>query len=256
MGNTETKDILHIIMSCNRPEYLIPTLKTRIDFKKHNVYRVLIDDYPENRNNELFHTLCKTYNIDRLILNEQNKGLSSVWSYLWKEYKGKFDYIFHQEDDVILKEYVDVDTLISVIEKNICAVTLTRQPWYSRDIPPTKKEDDTLVGNYRYELREEVFSPMYTLYPGWVLQLPIIEYCNSALNEGLIMRYLEKRGFKVAYLKNKDGFNMIEHIGEYKTGKIVNEGELGWEEFCKYKSSEVYCSRTGTKAKKKLLSHK
>ena len=234
------KRVLHIIMSCSRPEYLVPTLNSLYKLKG-DVYRVLIDDYPKGRNNQLFCQLARTHKIDRLILNKENKGLSLVWHELYEMFRGKFDYVLHQEDDVVLKHRITTDTFIQALGDN-CSVILARQPWYKGDVPCSAKDDDTILGDYRIEKRQGVFSPMFSFYPGWVMDTDYKKEYGCYPNEGLIMHHLKK---DTVLLKSADGCNMIEHIGEYKTGKILQDGEPGWDRFKGYDPDKRYCSRTG-----------
>ena len=48
--------ILHVVFSCNRIKYLTKTLESwkHLDYGDHQVDRLLIDDYPRNRNEAIF----------------------------------------------------------------------------------------------------------------------------------------------------------------------------------------------------------
>lgn len=48
-----------------------------------------------------------------------------------------------------------------------------------------------------------------------------------------------------AHLKNAEGKNLIEHIGEESTGKRILEGEPNWEQFAHMDPNRVYTSREG-----------
>jgi len=49
-----------------------------------------------------------------------------------------------------------------------------------------------------------------------------------------------------ATIKNSSGGNIIEHIGEEKTGRIIIENEPEWERFSKLDPNKTYDSRLGT----------
>ncbi len=244
--------ICHIIMSCNRINYLIPTLQSihKIDFGYTDVYRILIDDYPDGRNNELFTQLAWTYGVDELILNQENKGLSVVWTELYALLKERdFDYILHQEDDVILLNPIDMYDWLEILttHENTCSAVLTRQPWYPGEEPFRALDTDEIINNYRVEYNNHVFSPMFSLYSAQILHEPFVEYWGVNLNEGMIMQYLHYRNMRCAYLKDAGGNNLIEHIGEYFTGRRILPGEPGWKQFKEFNPTQRYCSRTGLK---------
>lgn len=245
---TKYPRILHVVMSCNRPEYLrqavdswgkltIPATTTTL----------LIDDMPNSRDDMGMDGEFRVA-FDRIQLNPVNKGLSVVWKELWEKDLSMYDYILHQEDDVVVVEPVNVYDMIKILKEDptLCAVTLMRQKWYDREEETTAKPSDEVKYGYRIEYRSEVFSPMFTLYSPDITKMPIAQhYGQENLNEGMIMRYLETMGFRVAYLKSSSGGPLIHHIGEYKTGKIVSEGEPGWDNFKQYLPNKKYCSKTG-----------
>lgn len=245
------KRILHLIMSCNRPEYLMRSLHSVSTFlggSEHKVHRVLVDDYPKGRDDQLFAQLARTYDVDELILNRENKGLSVVWTELYERYKNAgFDYVLHQEDDVVLLEKVTVNSLIQALSSfdKACSVILARQPWYPRDRTCAPKPDDVWIGNFRAEKQESVFSPMFSFYPARIMTTDYKTTYGYNLNEGLIMQHLEKTGQHTVLLKNEHGINLIEHIGEYNQGRIILEGEPNWHSFAYQDPEGRRCSRTG-----------
>ena len=247
--------ICHLIFSCNRLKYLLPSLESskNIDFGDHEVYRILVDDYPRTRNNNIFRLLAKTYNIDKLVLNGQNKGLSVSWTHSWEEIKKyDFDYIFHQEDDIIFEEPVKIDDLIELLstDDKMVQVVLQRQKWYENEEDPCiVKSNDLPFKDYIYSKDSDVFSPMASLYPRWVLDVDYIDYYGFNLNEGMIMVYLNYlyQSYS-AHLKGKDGRNLITHIGEEFTGRRLLEGEPNYE-LLNFDSNKTYNSRTGEELK-------
>lgn len=248
--------ICHLIFSCNRLKYLLPTLDSiqNLDFGDHDVYRILVDDYPRTRNNQIFELLAKTYKIDELILNETNKGLSLSWTdvfYKLKDYG--FDYIFHQEDDIIINELVKIDDLIDLLstDRNLAQITLHRQNWYPWETDfGIAKLTDKIYNQYRYETHNEIFSPMASFYSAKILDIDYAKHWGYNLNEEMIMFYLrENLGMHCFVLKGDDGRNLITHIGEETTGKRLLKGEPGYWKFTFMDPNKTYTSRGGDEIK-------
>jgi hypothetical protein len=221
------------------------------DFENHEVHRILIDDYPRTRNDRIFLGLRGVYGIDELQLHSDNKGLSVTWTEFFQLLKTRdYDYILHQEDDVLLKQPVKIDDMISVLESDpkIASVVLQRQPWYSWDPPLGIYETDVKIDDkYYYERNTKTFPIITSLYKRDIIYAKFKEYWGFTLNEGMIMVFLnELHGMHSVTLKNLDGSNIIEHIGEEFTGKRILENEPRWEIFKQYDPNRVYCSRTGS----------
>lgn len=245
--------ICRVVFSTNRLEFLIPTLQSHkhcIDFGDHEVHHILIDDYPKDRNNSQMIELAKQFDFNQLILHEENRGLTLTWTQLW-EYLAtqNFDYIWHHEDDVIFGVPMKIQTMIDFLEehKQFCQVNLKRNPWYEKELSETPILDSDVVWtDYRYNVRDDFFWSMASLYPTWILKEPIVETEGCNQSEYSIMKYLrEKYDMKMAILKNMDGSNMVEHIGVYSQGKRVLEGEPGWEGFKWFNPDKKYNSKTG-----------
>lgn len=242
--------ILHVIFSCNRLRYLFPTLNSldNLDYGNHQVDRLIIDDYPRTRNDAIFDLIGKHYNF-KLILNKENKGLSVNWSDFFDYLKETdYDYILHQEDDVVLMERIRIDDIIDCLESDekIASVVLQRQPWYFHEKPSTIESDDTQFRQYYYSKTNKVFPILFSLYRKNVINYPFREYWGFNINEGMIMVYLDY--FHQMYsvnLKNQQGGNIINHIGEESTGKRILQGEPNWEQFAHMDPDKVYTSREG-----------
>jgi len=242
--------ILHVIFSCNRLRYLFPTLNSldNLDYGNHQVDRLIIDDYPRTRNDAIFDLIGKHYNF-KLILNKENKGLSVNWSDFFDYLKETdYDYILHQEDDVVLMERIRIDDIIDCLESDekIASVVLQRQPWYFHEKPSTIESDDTQFRQYYYSKTNKVFPILFSLYRKNVINYPFREYWGFNINEGMIMVYLDY--FHQMYsvnLKNQQGGNIINHIGEESTGKRILQGEPNWELFAHMDPNKVYTSREG-----------
>lgn len=243
--------ICHVTFSCNRLKYLSKTINSwhNYDFGNHEVHRILIDDYPRTRNDRILESITKLH-FDELILNSENKGLSVTWTEFFRLLRTRdYDYVLHQEDDVILKQPVKIDDMIQLLDSDekLCSVVLKRQPWYSWDPPLQIYETDSkFLDKYLYERNTETFPIITSLYKKEIAHCKFQENWGFTLNEGMIMVYLNRiHGFYSATMKNLDGGNIIEHIGDEFTGRRILENEPRWEIFKQYDPNKTYCSRTG-----------
>jgi hypothetical protein len=229
---------------------LFPTLDSLrdLDYGNHQVDRLIIDDYPRTRNDAIFDLIGKRYNF-KLKLNSENKGLSVNWTDFFNYLRSTdYDYILHQEDDVVLLEPVRIDDLIDCLESNekMSSVTLQRQPWYFHENPTKLEPNDTEFRQYYYSRGTKIFPIIFSLYRKSIVDYPFREYWGFNLNEGMIMVYLDHfHQMFNATLKNSQGGNIIEHIGEESTGKRILQGEPNWEQFAHMDPDKVYTSREG-----------
>ncbi len=242
--------ILHVIFSCNRIKYLTKTLDSlkNLDYGDHQVDRLIIDDYPRTRNPAIFNLLCKVHGFNSL-LQPDNLGLSVTWTNFFEFLKNtEYDYILHQEDDVVLLQPTKVDDLIQVLESDpkMASVVLQRQPWYFTETETRVESTDIQVRNYLYSKNIKTFPIIFSLYKKSIVEYPFKDYWKFNLNEGMIMVYLSH--FEQMYsatLKGLNGENLIEHIGEETKGKRILEGEPNWEKFAHMDPNRVYSSRNG-----------
>jgi hypothetical protein len=249
--------ICRLVFSTNRLEYLIPTLeshKDNIDFGDHEVHSILIDDYPFCRNNDKFIQVAKDFGFNELVLHEENRGLTLTWTQSWKYIsENDFDYVWHHEDDVVFTEQISIDTMINFLKKYpaFCQVNLKRQPWYTHELNETPKlPTDQYFEKLRFNVRDDFFWSMASLYPTWICKEPIVEVEGCNLAEYSIMKYMrEQYHMKMAILKRHDGEPLVEHIGFYSQGKRVLPGEPGWEGFKMYDPNKRYDSKTGKEYK-------
>lgn len=246
--------ICKVIFSTNRPEYLVPTLESfsqNLDFGDHEVFGVFIDDYPLKRDNDQIRALAEKHGYHRIVLHEENIGLTRTWNEFFEmmaEYE--FDYIWHTEDDVVLLQPVKIDDLIELIQKdeNLCHLSLKRNTWYFTEKPTLIEDSDVVYDKYRCNKQEGYFNPMASLYPFWVSKLPYKELTGSNPSEAVIMfavraqTNFQRFGYIV---KNLDGTNIIDHIGEYSKGSRLAPGEPGWENFGHFDPVRKHSSRTG-----------
>jgi|688.fasta_scaffold65816_6 hypothetical protein len=242
--------IVQVIFSTNRLEYLIPTLKStkNLNYYGCKVHRIVIDDYPRTRNDNLFVELCKLFDIDEVILNQENKGLSKTWTDFYKILTQRdYDYIFHLEDDVKILEPVLVTDLIELLKNDntISQLQLSKNAWYFHETDHAAQDEDIVYKNFRYMKCSTIFSPMASICSKSVAHLPITDEYNSNLNEGIIGQYFYNRGQVSAIVKNYHGKNIVEHIGEWFTGKRLIPGDNGYDQFSHYDPNQKYYSRDG-----------
>ena len=247
--------ILHVIFSCNRIQYLTKSLESlrNLDYGNHQVDRLIIDDYPRTRNDAIFDLLCKVHGFNSL-LQFNNLGLSVTWSAFFDFLKNTdYDYILHQEDDVVLLKPIKVDDLIQVLESdsNMASVVLQRQPWYFHETESKiELEDMTLLTDQGtrlyYSKNTKTFPIIFSLYRKSIVDYPFREYWGFNINEGMIAVYLDwQEKMYSATLKTTEGKNFIEHIGEVCTGKRLEQGEPNWEQFAHMDPNLNYSSRNG-----------
>jgi len=242
--------ILHVMFSTNRIKYLIPTLESlnNLDYGDHTVDKLIIDDYPRNRNPAIFDLISKVYGFN-VKFNETNLGLSVNWSTFFDWLKGQdYDYILHQEDDVLLNRRIRIDDMINCLESDskMASVVLQRQPWYFHEQETKIEEGDIPFGNHWYSKNVKTFPIIFSLYRKSILEYSFREYWKFNVNEGMVMVYLNFfHQMYSATLKGPNGENLIHHIGEETVGKRLEPGEPNWEQFAHMDPNRVYDSRNG-----------
>ena len=131
--------ICKIIWSTNRLEYLIPTLESSskfINWGNHEVDGIFIDDMPTDRDDDLIRSLAESHGYNHVILHKENKGITYTWeeSYsILTNLKKDYDFIWHQEDDLIINAPINIDDLIeyTYYDKECIQVALAYQMnWY------------------------------------------------------------------------------------------------------------------------------
>jgi hypothetical protein len=256
-----TYKICQVIFSTNRLEYLTRTLTAQrhLDFGDCQVDKIFIDDFPKDRNNVLISELVKCFGYNEIYLHEVNQGLSVTWTEFWKLIRDRgYDYVWHQEDDVEILETVHVKDLIRLLEldKDLSQVVLKRQAWYFTESESAALPTDWTFGHYRYEKGGLLFSPMASIYSTdhtrfnysqWYGEnYPEENWSTINLNEGMIGKALyEAKRLVTAVIKNSEGKNYINHIGEYFVGKRLLPGEPHYEQFERFDPEKKYYSRDG-----------
>lgn len=213
-----------IIINDGRNDYLAEALKS---FKENilfpegsEVYKIMIDDWPLDRDTETLKKLAKKYKIDKVVLNEENLGVNSTVKKVWSLIPSDVDYIWHQENDFTFLKKVNIADLMIVLESPIivqCAIV--RQPWFddeklSGSLMNTRPERwrDGNVSGIEVVLHKDHFTFNPSLYKRkWVQDIfPFGEY-------DIRNHYINKNGaLWFAYLGKKDDQHRCLHIGERK----------------------------------------
>lgn len=237
-----------VVFSTNRLEFLIPSLESQylINFEEHELTKILIDDFPKDRNDKSMYNLLSYFKYDEVILNTNNKGLSVVWSEIWNRLKdSNYDYIFFQEDDIVYKTPINISSLIPLLEDNtISQLRLERQAWYpgeEESIGTEKYKSFSLIRN------DTIFSPMASLYKKEIVDIPYSDFADINLNEGFVGQVLASHYNKyTCKVLSKDNTPLIEHIGEWNRGKIVLKTEPSYTHLYQNRdTSQKRSSRTG-----------
>jgi len=243
--------VCHILFSTNRLEYLIPTLRASHNLNYYNceVHKIFIDDYPKTRNNNAITALVRLHGFNEIILNKENLGLTKNWTDIWKTISTRdYDYVFLQEDDVVIREPVLVTDLIEILERDrqISQVQLSRQAWYYHEKDPEPKDDDLVYKNFRYRKESVIFSPMASLCNHKITKINFQDFYDHNVNEGMIGKVLYENFQMIsANLKNFHGKHIITHIGEWCIGKRLLPGEPGYENWSYMDPDTKYSSRNG-----------
>lgn len=245
------KNICILFFTTSRYEYLIPTMESfhkNVNFGGNNIYKILIDDYPLRRNEDILNKLVKKYNIDKLILNDENMGYSVTWKKMWQNIPKDIHYIWHQEDDFTFNKKVDINALISILENKkiqLFQIFLKRnivfeKNDYIRNIENNKCGERVVINEKELILCNHYFNANPCLYPYWITQ----ENYSENPQETPIINYLKKKythGYS-AMLGGRNDINIINHIGQYTQGKKVLEGEPGWDWLKEYNPDKKYYS--------------
>lgn len=215
-----------IIINDGRNDYLERSLKSfsyNVVFPEGSeVYKVMIDDWPDGRNEKELKEIQAEYKIDFIILNEKNLGVNETVRKIWKLIPDDVDYIYHQENDFEYTEKIFISDLIEIASlPNIVQCALIRQPWFEDEVEAgslmnTRPErfKDANVSGRDIILQRDHFTFNPSLYKkkwttGEVLELK--NFGEYAIRD----YYINKNGgLWFAYYGKKLDANRVLHIGE------------------------------------------
>jgi len=243
-----------LFFSTNRLEFLIPTIKSfykYVDFGDNEVYSILIDDYPKERNNEIFSSIKRNYKIDKLILHEENMGYSKSWKEGWDNVPNDSDYIFHQEDDFIFNKKININELLDifkVMDNKLYQIVLKRQVWFEKNDLIYKienniiesKEIEVNVNNKNHTLiiNNHLFNSNPCIYPYFITKIKF----DNTIHEHTIIENIKKiyPNMNGCIYGKKKAPPIITHIGDYTQGKKLVQGDLCYELFKDYDPLKKY----------------
>ena len=252
-----------LFLSCNRLEYLrtmLASFHQQLDFNGVEVYKILMDDYPKGRDDSVFEDIAEEYQIDRLVMNDENLGLSVAWKKIWSLVPPDTDYIWHQEDDFRIFApviYPGNDPYYASLSRPPNAIGLEAPEWYRNESDFVYKIGQRQVGKtVEFTIPEEEGQPAVPpqavivhqyyfnanpcLYPYWVSteEYPHMPQ-ESVIIEQLAKLYPE---YHSGILGQPEDPPLVRHIGEYNQGKKVLEGEPGWDWLKNYDPEKRYYS--------------
>lgn len=216
-----------IIINDGRNDYLAETLKSfteKVIFPEGSeVTKILIDDWPYERDEKVIKKLAKKYNIDKLVFNPENLGVNRTVKKVWSLIPEDVDYVWHQENDFTFIEKVDISQLMIILDNPIivqCAIV--RQPWFDDE-----KESGSLMNTRPARFKQAnasgidivVHKDHFTFNPSLYKR----SWCNFALQ----MEYFGEYEFKdyllsrnpalyFSYYGRIDDHHRTLHIGERK----------------------------------------
>lgn len=144
--------------STNRPEFLIPTLETAskyVDWGDHEVDGVFIDDMPTDRDDDLIRSIAESHGYNHVILHKENKGITYTCKEGYEFIQGlekEYDFIWHQEDDLIISNYVKIDDLVNYLNENdhkIQARLPYQTDWYKSEEESGHRIKDLPLEEYK-----------------------------------------------------------------------------------------------------------
>lgn len=213
-----------IIINDGRNDYLEKALKSfseNVIFPEGSeVYKIMLDDWPLDRDIKTLEELAKTYGIDKVIYNDTNLGVNENVRKAWGIVPDDTDYIFHQENDFIYLERINIGDLVAIVETpNIIQCALVRQPWFDDELKagslmntrPERFKSANVSGTPIVVHKDHfTFNPSLYKYKWLVDLFPFGEYelrhYFMALNPGLYF----------SYYGSKEDSHRVLHIGEKK----------------------------------------
>ena len=254
--------LAQVIFSTNRPEYLVRTLASQrlLDTNGCEVHKILFDDFPKDRDGCVITTLATDAGYEEIYLHDRNMSIGATWEECWSILRERdYDYVWHQEDDVEILERVSIAALVDVLlaEPTASQVVLKRQPWYAHERSSEALDTDIVFDGLRGEFSpaQVYFTPIASLYSmdrvrfdyrAWYAEhYPQDEvWQHTNVNEAMIGKaLLEGFGLRSMHVKNKNGGNLIQHIGEYTHGRKLLPHEPGYWAFAGMDPETNYWSR-------------
>ncbi len=223
----------HLLVTTNgRDEFLSRTLRRNLKLL-HDLdgLRVMVDDTGTPEHGE---QMIREYaDLDFSVLQpdiHNRRGQPAVieqgWRYLL-HHADPHDYVFHLEDDFLLRQDIEIADLLKVLEADVfrAQVVLMRQPWFQNEkdcggvIPAREAQGARFFQREGCVTHTDHWSFNPCVYP---LDL-IADYAYGQHDwaEASYGRMLSDDGYHFAYYGTPSEWPMVEHIGAYRV-------EGGW----------------------------
>ncbi len=105
-----------LIFTDGRNDYLERMLKSfseNVIFPEEAEVKIILhDDMPQKRDTKYLKKLAEQYNISELVFNSKNAGINESVMRAWRKVPADTDFIWHQENDFIYNQKIDIDTFI------------------------------------------------------------------------------------------------------------------------------------------------
>lgn len=165
-----------IVITDGRQSCIEQTIDRFDDLIKYDFYeRIIINDSGDVRYHNFLITAFPSF---KIVSHEERRGLAGAVQSAWDSVSRHADYVFHLEDDFIMKKKFDIDHMIFLLKKNphLTQMALVRDP-----VNPPEREAGGFVFQNKesYEQKGDFFEhgrlftlnpcvyPMSTVNIGW-----------------------------------------------------------------------------------------
>lgn len=153
-----------VVITDGRQSCIEQTIDRFDDLINYNFHeRIIINDSGDDRYHNF---LTNAFSSFKIISHKERRGLAGAVQSAWSSVDENTEYIFHLEDDFIVKRKFDIDHMIFLLKKNLHLVqmALVRDP-----VNPPEKEVGGFVFQHKesYEQKEDFFEHgrLFTLNP-------------------------------------------------------------------------------------------
>jgi len=249
----ERPKVTMLIFTTSRYDYLEQMLHTfykNVDTSQVALHTLLIDDYPQRRDEERLMQLIRMYGVDQWIFNDENIGYAKSWERAWKTVHADTDYIWHQEEDFCYDEPVDMLDLIAAFEESPIELTqlvLKRQVWFEsndwvKDVNEGRGGTEVEYGDRRMIISQRMFNANPCLYKRWVIEEDYPFAPQETIGAILKERYPER--YSAFYGGRLDAPRCM-HIGDVTRGIRHDEKDPAHQKFKHFDPNKEYESRSG-----------
>lgn len=189
------KKIDLLITTNGRKEYIVPTIDSWKNFIESNVNKKMIID--DSGNPEYRQWLAETFpDFEIIALGEENMGFSYLLKTWTTSLEFKSEYMLLLEDDFLLLDNIDLQTILEVLDNNasLLEMTLKRQAWSGEEI--------AAGGMIERIYKKEKFIQ----HDGWFTQREFFTTNPSFININRLREYAKQI---------------------YQPDEIISEGEFG-----------------------------